>query len=327
MTSGLSPENILRELAGLWVSLGKEERPETSAGVLRACTLTLIVLAEESEDAAALGETLAALMPEHPARAIVIRLRGAGGHELSSRVSAQCWMPFGQRRQICSEQVEIAASDDALADLPPLVLPLSAPDLPVVVWCRSRRLSEMPEFAQIAAMACKVVLQSERAADLKLLAGFAAGGMNLGDLAWTRMTRWREALAQFFDNRLNLELVPRVSRIEIAFGPPMETSALYMAAWLRDSLADAGIHAEPFLSRQAPGSALAVELAGEGVRMRLAREGDRLVMTPDGSSTYTGLSQPTDHLLMGEELGIVRRDPVFEKTLASAARLAYAGDK
>ena len=56
-------------------------------------------------------------MPEHPARAIVIRLRGAGERALSERVYAQCWMPFGQRRQICCEQIEITASDAALADL------------------------------------------------------------------------------------------------------------------------------------------------------------------------------------------------------------------
>jgi len=49
----------LRELADLWVSL---------AACCAPCTLTLVVLEEAGDDAAKLGETIAALMPEHPAR-------------------------------------------------------------------------------------------------------------------------------------------------------------------------------------------------------------------------------------------------------------------
>ena len=88
----------------------------------------------------ALGETIAALMPEHPARAMVIRLCGSGEAALSERVYSQCWMPFGQRRQICCEQIEIVSADASLADLPPVVLPLAVPDLPLMLWCRSPRL-------------------------------------------------------------------------------------------------------------------------------------------------------------------------------------------
>jgi len=142
--AAVAPEHILRELADLWATLGS---------VLRACTLTLVVLEEASGDAAALGETIAALMPEHPARTIVVRLSGAGERALAERVYAQCWMPFGERRQICCEQIEITASDAALADLPSVVLPLAAPDLPVIVWSRSARLFEMPAVGAIARMA------------------------------------------------------------------------------------------------------------------------------------------------------------------------------
>ena len=48
-----------------------------------------------------------------------------------------------------------------------------------------------------------------------------------------------------------------------------------------------------------------------------------MVVTLNGASQCTNLPQPTDYLLMREELGIVRHDPVFERTLASAAALAY----
>src|SRR5207249_10269704 len=65
--------------------LGKENGDE-STGVLRACAMTLVVVAEADEDAAAVGETLALLMRDHPSRAIVVRVRASEAQELEARV-------------------------------------------------------------------------------------------------------------------------------------------------------------------------------------------------------------------------------------------------
>jgi hypothetical protein len=111
----VAPEQILKELADLWDS-GKQGQAEGGAGVLRACSMTLLVLAEASDDAHGLGETIAALMPEHPARAIVVRLSGAGD-PFAGRARVFAMLDaVRQRRQICCEQVEITVSDAALAD-------------------------------------------------------------------------------------------------------------------------------------------------------------------------------------------------------------------
>ena len=325
-----APEHILRELADLWVSLGKQGQAESGAGVLRACTLTLVVLAEASDDATALGETIAALMPEHPARTIVVRLSGAGERALAERVYAQCWMPFGERRQICCEQIEITASDAALADLPSVMLPLAAPDLPVIVWSRSARLFEMPPFSAIARMATKVVLDSAGFADpkrtLRLLAETARSGILLGDLAWTRLTRWRETLARLFENRNYLAKLARISSVRVVHDAGSATAAWYMGAWIVDALEDAGASAKVVVGAGPGAASLSVELAGDGFGVSLARREDRLVIAVDHAENCTNLPQPGDYLLMREELGIVRRDAVFERALASAARLAYATD-
>jgi hypothetical protein len=66
-----------------------------------------------------------------------------------------------------------------------------------------------------------------------------------------------------------------------------------------------------------------VELSGDGLKVVLVREKDRLVMEVNGFSNCTNLPQPNDYALMREELSIVRHDPVFERTLASAAAHAY----
>lgn len=327
MGAVLSPDRILKELSDLWVTLGKQgDAADHSAGVLRACSMTLVVLAEESDDVAALGETLAALMPEHPARTMIVRLRGGGERVLSDRVYAQCWMPFGQRRQICCEQVEITASDSALGDLPPVVLPLAVPDLPLIVWCRSPRLLPMAEFEGIAAMAGKVVIDTagmpEGRAALRKIAA-AAADTRFGDLAWTRLTRWREMLSQVFENRTYLDQLPGVTNVHVSFGAALETTAWYMAGWLENALAQIGVHPQVAVEGTPGGPGpLRVELTGPGIAVELMRQANRLVVTVNGLSHCTSLSEPNDYLLMREELGIVQRDSVFEAALAAAAQMA-----
>lgn len=326
MSATVAPDSILRELAALWTQQGQQG----DAGVLRACTMTLLVIAEAADDAAALGETVAALMPEHPARAILIRLQGEGERALSQRVYQQCWKPFGQRQQICCEQIEITASDAALADLPSVILPLAVPDLPVILWCRSARLVRRPEFGEIAGMATKVVIDSAAAGDstdaiVCMADGVRPGGI-LADLAWTRLTRWRETLARVFENRDTLARLSEVDSVQVRFGPGYETAAWYLAAWAANALASVGQVVTPLvtqvISRQ--DESLRLELSGGTFRVELSRQEDRLVTVVNEQSNCTNLPRPTDYLLMREELGIVRRDAVFERTLASAARLAVS---
>ena len=322
MSATVAPDSILKELAALWTQEGKQG----GAGVLRACSMTLVVIAEAGDDASALGETVAALMPEHPARSILILLPGAGERALSQRVYQQCWKPFGQRQQICCEQIEITASDAALADLPSVILPLAVPDLPVILWCRSARLAGRPEFAEIARMATKVVIDSAAAADaagaiLRMADTVRSGGI-LADLAWTRLTRWRETLARVFENRDTLARLGEVNSVQVRFGPGYDTAAWYMAAWAANALASVGVVVTPVFERQE--ETLRLELSGGTFHVKLSRQDDRLVMVVNEQSNCTNLPRPTDYHLMREELGIVRRDAIFEGTLASAARLAVS---
>jgi glucose-6-phosphate dehydrogenase assembly protein OpcA len=326
MSATVAPDSILKELAALWTQEGKQG----DAGVLRACSMTLLVIAEAADDASALGETIAALMPEHPARTILIRLQGEGERALSQRVYQQCWKPFGQRQQICCEQIEITASDAALADLPSVILPLAVPDLPVILWCRSARLVRRPEFGEIAGMATKMVIDSAAAgvtnkdatdAMVCMVDAVSRGGI-LADLAWTRLTRWRETLARVFENRDTLARLPEVNSVQVRFGPSYETAAWYLAAWAANALATVGQVVTPVVARQ--DESLWLELSGATFRVSLSRQDDRLVAVVNEQSNCTNLPRPADYHLMREELGIVRRDPIFEGTLASAVRLAVS---
>jgi glucose-6-phosphate dehydrogenase assembly protein OpcA len=334
----IAPEKILRELAEMWTAMGKDAGGE-GEGALRACSLTLVTLAEESEDFSALGEIIAALMPEHPARTIVVRLRGAGERMLTERVYSQCWRPFGQKRQVCCEQVEIVASDAALADLPSVILPLAVADLPVVVWCRSPRVLAMPEFADLAAMAQRVILDGEalptareafaKVTALSQIKSNTGQPIYVGDLAWTRLTRWRAMLSQVFENRGHLAQLPCTTTVTVTVNGEPSVGPWYFGAWVMDVLADIGIHPEFRMknSADAPhGELQSIELTAPEWSAELARYNDRLIVTACGLAQCSPLRPATDYSLMEEELRIMGRDPVFERALVSAQRLAGAAE-
>jgi glucose-6-phosphate dehydrogenase assembly protein OpcA len=333
MAAAVAPDSILKQLADLWVTLAKPDA-EGRTAVLRACTMTLITVADEDDDFSALGETLAALMPEHPARSIVVRLRATPG--LSSRVYSQCWMPFGQRRQICCEQVEIVASDSEIPDVVSLLTPLLAADLPVVVWGRSARAVTLASFPDLAAIACKVIVDSgalpQVRAVLERLEVSGAANLLPSDLAWTRLTRWRETVARLFDNRDYQARLAKVSRIRVACPGTPSTSALYLGAWLANCLRDAGADAtvvfEPTTADAHCGVA-SVTLSGaapDDLEIALSARGDVLSSKIDGVSQCAMMARPTEYSLLREELGILCDDPVYRRALSTALQLAISSE-
>jgi glucose-6-phosphate dehydrogenase assembly protein OpcA len=307
VTSGtIDPERILRELSNLWVDLAKEK--DGDAGVLRACSMTLIAAVDEEDDPGHIGETIAMLMREHPSRAIVVRVRDTTEFYLSAQVLAQCWMPFGDQRQICCEQVEITSSLASLGDLPAVLLPLMVADLPVVLWSRSQ-----PGMKALAGIADKVILDSEKAGDIAGVLEFAKQH-RVGDLAWVRLTRWRELIAQIFENKCYLAELDGLTRTRITYtGEQPKPSAFYLAAWLERS-ETVWEHGEE--------DAVALETAAGEVHTRIRRSGgDGVELTVHEQITNAVFPASTDYTLLREELSIAVRDAVFEAVLPRAAKL------
>src|SRR5882724_6332135 len=233
-TEPIKPDRILKELGELWTSMGKPEENEDEAhagGLLRACAMTLISFVDDEEDSVSLSETLAGLMKEHPSRAVVVRVKEGEGF-LSARVFAQCWMPFGQRRQICCEQVEITASMDRLADVTAIVAPLAVPDLPRVVLMRSARVVRAGGIRKILPLGDKIIVDSSRsgAPCFGELGGLLDAGHIAGDLAWTRITEIRSLLAQLLEGRK-----PATITVEYE-GKEAAPEAMYIQAWMESSL-------------------------------------------------------------------------------------------
>lgn len=315
MTSAVQPDRVLRELADLWVSLGKEG--EEGGGVLRACAMTLVTVAGPEDDAQEIGETLAGLMRHHPSRMIVIRLEPACG-ELAARVFAQCWLPFGSRRQICCEQIEIRTPPHDLADAAAAVLPLVAADLPVAVWLRHPSLLEHRDLNALVSLGGRLITDSARADEpdraLRRLRELLNAGFPFADLAWTRVTRWRELVAQVFANPAYLERAASLRKMEVWHGgAEPHPSARYLAAWLATCLETAGGGAETtFHPGPAESSISRVSLHGTGMHVELEKVDAALVeVRVDGLSNRAVLQPSSDRSLLDEELRLTPPDRSF----------------
>ncbi len=324
------PDKILKDLAKLWLDLGHEENHGNGdgTGVLRACAMTLITITDDAEDQVNVGETIARLMKEHPSRSVLIRLQEKSSQVLDSRVFAQCWMPFGQRQQICCEQIEITASMDSLDDVPGVVLPLAVADLPVILWCRSMRLFGTAAFPAIASMSDKVIVDTGATADPGKAIGEvlaqAGGDRLIGDLAWARLTRWRETIAQLFSNQECLGALPQYQRATVTYGGELRTETAYLAGWLQNGLAQAGSKIQVEL-KQGEGPAVAgVELSGADGRCDVSLNCDTcggVKVNANKLETRAVFPEATDYIALQEELSITSSDAVFRATLPMANAL------
>jgi glucose-6-phosphate dehydrogenase assembly protein OpcA len=236
----IDPENLRRQLIEVWADLG-EQASSQNHELMRACTLTLIAILDEEDQPEGRSETIAQLMRDHPSRAILIRLAPGQADLLEAGVHVLCWMPFGGRQQICSEQIVIQCSERTLGEVPAVVLPLIVPDLPVVVWCPSERARKSPAFPALGAPAGRIILDSFRSANpAEALQAIAEEGSRshtlVADLSWTRLTRWRSLLAQVFENELYRRQLPYFGEVTVEYEGSDERrvppTALLLAGWL-----------------------------------------------------------------------------------------------
>jgi glucose-6-phosphate dehydrogenase assembly protein OpcA len=321
-------ERILRELTELWASLAKEnsKTPAAQASVLRACSMTLIVATENEADTVDVEQALAELMHEHPSRAIVLKPAGSGGG-LDSRVFAQCWMPFGSRQQICCEEIEIATPDDELHQASRVILGLLAPDLPAVLWCRGDRWFERAGFEQLYPLIRKLVVDScsfaGAANAFELLDVLRGKGPILADLAWTRLTAWRQMIANAFEGP-GAKLIGAVREIVLEYyGDAPSVAVLYFGAWLRRAIPAASVTMQRVAGEL--GQVAGVQLKGDGVDVRFRRaEGDAVQVSGTAHMQTVMLPHANEARSMQEELSITGRDPVFEEVFRAASALTRA---
>jgi glucose-6-phosphate dehydrogenase assembly protein OpcA len=308
-------EKLLKDLANVWKEL---DQTETEYAVVRACALTLLV-ATTADDEQDLAGTLGDLMHSHPSRYVVLRLVDQRDPEFTARVFAQCQLAFGRRQQLCCEQIEFTATRDHIPDFYAVTLGLTVADLPVLLWIRDAQLLTDPAFRMLLPLARPLIVDSAQFVDA--LAGLGEmehlkhAGWRIKDLAWSRLTVWRETIAQMFETSGCKTLFSRIDKVEIKgrFGPT-GTDVQYLAAWLRNVLPNAQI--------TATGSGVQrIRLVAGGQRLEVNDAGEALLATSlDGMVTRVPDPVRSDADLLAEELSILGPDPIYDVTLRAFAR-------
>lgn len=321
--AAVQPERILRDLQQLWAQMALDQAE--SGGVLRACAMTLVVVAENGSDADLVRQTVGVLMHNHPSRAVILRPRGdgGGGAALDARIFAECWKPFGKSQQICSEGIEITAGQGGFAEVAKFLVPLRVPDLPVVLWCRGTGLlasgAEPGPLEPLFPLAGKIIFDSSKVADadgaLQFLRRLRARGARVADLHWTRLTGWREVVAHLFDDQA---LRPGdVKTAQVTFGgPSVTTCARYFEAWIRTALPAAQVTMQSRASGD-PGL-YSVVLSTATDNLTITRGSDHCLEVSGFGRHYRSLlPSASEEWLMQEELGILGPDPVYERVLTA----------
>jgi glucose-6-phosphate dehydrogenase assembly protein OpcA len=317
--AAVAPDKILRELRDQWEQLGRDQEP--SGGVLRACAMTLIAAIDSGAagaDADSVRQTIGVLMHDHPSRAIML-IPSEGG-EIGARVFAECWMPLGGQRQICAEGIEITADPVQSSEVARLLVPLIAPDLPAVLWCRGARAFLDRSLDPLFPLADKIIFDTGSArhapSAIEFLRRLRKEGRGVADLAWTRLTGWREIVAHFFDD--GLVDAHSVTSVRLTHGGAAPgSSVLYLERWIERALPRAQVMVEP--AGEAAGGepgprGVAFSADGADFSIQLL-DGSSVEVRGGGHSALSLLPPASVDALMREELSLLGTDPVFDRVL------------
>ena len=216
------PDTTVSKISRALVSVREE-----GGAVALGRVLTLIILTREG----AMEEVIEAANDasrEHPMRVIVLLIGNADDSD--SRLDAQIRVGGDAG---ASEVVTLRVAGEAgRSNLESLVTGLLLPDAPVVVWWPNRTPENISQTS-IGRIAQRRITDAATKSDPSAwVAGlgtqYAPGDT---DLAWTRLTRWREQLAAILDQP-PYEPVTAV-RVRGASDSP---STALLAAWLRLAL-------------------------------------------------------------------------------------------
>jgi glucose-6-phosphate dehydrogenase assembly protein OpcA len=315
----VQPEKVLRDLRDLWTQLASDQKEPGS--VLRACAMTLLVIAGDEAAAENVRRILGGVMHHHPCRAIVLRI--SPGAELAARVFAECWMPSGSHTQICAEGIELTCDAAHLEDAAQLAVPLIVPDLPVVVWFHGDRA--MPENTDAASpllkLAQKVIVDSAFAPDpgsgIAAVRALRSPSRRIADLAWTRLTGWRESIANAFTCNRSMA----ISSVRIQCAGAESTSLRYFQRWIEHAVPSAAVTIEAAVNPEkdaARAGLRAVTLSGVNDAVTIALSGEDAIEVIVGDRrARSPLPSTSEDALMREELSIAGVDPVFDAVLDS----------
>jgi glucose-6-phosphate dehydrogenase assembly protein OpcA len=286
-------------------ALAAERR--TGGAVTSGNALTLVVVVDEP-DVGAAEEAATIAASKHPMRMLMVIRRQIDAPV--PRLDAEVLMGG---RLGPGEAVVLRMYGRLALHAESVTLPLLAPDAPVVTWWCStppERIAYDPlgvfadrRITDVSRCSDPVAALRQRAED------FAAGDT---DLAWTRLTGWRAALASAYDAAHDTAVAA------IVHGDPSDPSALLLAGWLSSAL-------ECYVPVQGadhgPVSSVEVTFA-QGAVVTAVTEGGRLMLRREGSpDSIAPFPDRSLGELLAEELRRLDADEIYADALGTVCEV------
>lgn len=231
-------DDIERELNRLWRET--TAKAGANADASRANVLNLVVYTTSDADAEALYATVGKLAGRHPMRAIILSAEPHHAEpSLNTRIQTYCPDEPSGGAQPCCEQVLIEANGEPANHLSSVVLPLLVPDLPLYTWWMGEPDDASRTFAELIRPTNKLILDSssyQPSGDilrrvLEISRG-RDGVCAVADLAWVRLWRWFDAIAEFFDEPALRAHLSGIAHVSVEYAAPSGGASTSQAAML-----------------------------------------------------------------------------------------------
>lgn len=284
-------------------TLAQERR--TAGAVTTGIVLTLVAVVDERSARAAM-EAATVGAAAHPCRLLVVirRQPDLRDSRLDAEVTVGGHLGAG-------ESVVLRVYGPLGHHAESVVLPLLAPDTPVVTWWFGpppERIADDP----LGALAGRRITDAAEAPDPLEALRQRAADYSPGDtdLAWARLTPWRALLASAFDT---VTASPTGASVVAEAANP---SAALMGAWLRGRL-----HVDAQVEESGGPGITAVGVGFGDGELRIDRPDGRnaTIQRPGSPERFVPLVRRTVGDLLGEELRRLDADEPYAEALATFA--------
>lgn len=235
---------IQRQLKALWQLATPTEADPSAQIITRASLINLVAICHTEADRDHASEVISTLTGRHPCRAILLladETRSASA--MTASITAHCHLAGGGRKQVCCEQISIAATGSSVHQTAPAVLSLLESDLPTVLWWNHNFLYHSELLNRLIGVTDRIVFDTSvwhRPVPIHRLRDIINQNprCQFADLSWTRLASWRKLTADFFDDagcRPHLDRLRNIT-IELGGGPGAALRGQMYGAWLAGQL-------------------------------------------------------------------------------------------
>ena len=215
-SQSISPNRIGRKLSDMWADVAAERRSGNrlsravaESASMRTQTLNLIVVTDGDANHDDIAHLVTNLPDITPSRVVLL------GSNREKHDSLEVGLHIEERPNTpphAPTRIEVISVRGNGKRLASVANPLLVPELPDFVWCTTPDFAHDPVLSELADQADRIVVDSAHnpnpASALNYMVKLIDDGgseLRVSDMAWTRLSSWRQMLAQFFDVPSNLE--------------------------------------------------------------------------------------------------------------------------